>query len=197
MKKKRGILLIFLICLALGVVFVMTTRQPESADTLPSEARDLIETYMNAYKNGTAEAAEYIHFEDDFIKSAYIVAGDKLLDYKIESTEKINDNLYGLVVLVKTEQTTFYSGDIFERAYNFVGFFDGKWFYMNGVANIPISIRQNLDESKYTYNNENIVASDDIVTVIDDAQYGNYSRYEEYGLTTPQQDDVDGVNAIY
>lgn len=168
---KRGILLIVLICLVLGGVFVMAIWPQENADTLPVEAQDLVETYMNAYKNGTAEAVEYIHFEDEFIKSAYIAAGDKLLEYQIESTEKINDNLYGLVVLVKTEQTTFYSGDVFERVYNFVGFFDGKWFYMNGVANIPTSVRQNLDESKYAYDDENIVDPDDIVTVIDNVQY--------------------------
>lgn len=34
-------------------------------------------------------------------------------------------------------------------------------------------------------------------TIMNDHTYGNYSRYETYGLTTPQTDDVNGVNSIY
>lgn len=34
-------------------------------------------------------------------------------------------------------------------------------------------------------------------TIMNDHTYGDYSRYGTYGLTTPQTDDVHGVNAIY
>ena len=38
---------------------------------------------------------------------------------------------------------------------------------MNGVHNIPQGLKQTLDESRYVYNDENIVSPDDIVQVID------------------------------
>lgn len=34
-------------------------------------------------------------------------------------------------------------------------------------------------------------------TIMNSYTYGSNSRYETYGLTTPQTDDVNGVNAIY
>ena len=34
-------------------------------------------------------------------------------------------------------------------------------------------------------------------TIMNRFTYGSYSRYGYYGLTTPQDDDVEGVNAIY
>jgi len=37
------------------------------------------------------------------------------------------------------------------RAYNFVGLIDGQWLYMNGVANIPASLKENLVEEDYQY----------------------------------------------
>ena len=86
---------------------------------------------------------------------------------KIESFEKINDNLYGLVVLTKTEQSMITFGDIYRSVFNFVGYIDGEWRYINGVANIPTDIQENLDVNKYTYDDEHIVGAEDIVGEID------------------------------
>lgn len=166
MKKWAISFLIPLCLLICAFVFVVTQPSGQST-TIPNEVTVLIENYMNAYKNGTAKAAEYIHFEDEFKKSAYILSGDRLLAYKIESAEKINDNLYGFVILVKTEQTEFYSGDVYERVYNFVARIQDKWCFLNGVSNIPTELRDNLDVKKYTYIDENIVDSGDIVDIIE------------------------------
>ena len=100
------------------------------------------------------------------MREAYIISGDKLLDYKIENVEKINDNLYAFTILVKTEQSTFYSGDIFERVFNFVARIDDEWYFLNGVSHIPADLQENLDIEKYTNTGENIVERDDIVDII-------------------------------
>ncbi len=121
---------------------------------------------MEAYRKGTEYAVEYTHFEDEFVREAYIISGDKLLDYKIENVEKINDNLYAFTILVKTEQSTFYSGDIFERVFNFVARIDDEWYFLNGVSHIPADLQENLDIEKYTNTGENIVERDDIVDII-------------------------------
>ena len=121
---------------------------------------------MEAYRKGTEYAVEYTHFEDEFVREAYIISGDKLLDYKIENVERINDNVYAFTILVKTEQSTFYSGDIFERVFNFVARIDDEWYFLNGVSHIPADLQENLDIEKYTNTGENIVERDDIVDII-------------------------------
>lgn len=156
------ILLILIVCI-IGGLAVRQHGEPK----IPDEVSILVENYMDAYKKGTQYSVEYAHFEDEFIKLAYITAGDKLLDYKIESSEKINDNLYAFTIMVKTEQSTFYSGDVYDKAYNFVGYIDDRWYFLNGVSNIPSGIRDNLDVSKYTYEDEHIVDRNDIVDIID------------------------------
>ena len=164
MNKKWTVLIS--LCFVFVIVFVSMAQQKRNV-TIPDDVATLVQDYMNAYKNGTAESANYIYFEDEFKKSAYITAADKLLDYKLESAEKINDNLYALVVLVKTEHSTFYSGDVYDRVYNFAARIDDNWYYLNGVANIPADLQENLDKSKYTYSDENIVAPGDIVDAIE------------------------------
>lgn len=143
-------------------------RDAEESDAaLPDEVCDLIHNYMSAYKEGTDKSVEYIYMEDEFKRSAYINSGDKLVDYKIESFEKINDNLYGLVVLSKTTQSMMRFGDGYRSVFNFVAYINGEWRYINGVNNIPDDIRDNLDVNRYTYSDDNIVDAEDIVGEID------------------------------
>ena len=155
---------IFVVLVVCAVIF--TLQQIQNKDTIPDEVSSLVEDYMEAYKKGTKEAIEYIYFEDDFKREAYLASSDKLLDYEVESIEKINENLYALTILVKTELTTFYSGDTYDQVYNFVAHIDDKWYFLNGVSNIPEEIRDNLDIDQYTYNDENIVDSNDIIDKI-------------------------------
>ena len=58
-------------------------------------------------------------------------------------------------------------GDVYRSVFNFVGYIDGEWRYINGVANIPTDIQENLDVNKYTYNDDHIVGAEDIVGEID------------------------------
>ena len=138
------------------------SQTPEATD-IPDEVMSLVEQYMDAYKSGTAESVAYMHFESEFIRSAYIDSGDKLIDYKLESTEKINDNLYSVTLLVKSESSIMYFGDEYQRVYNFTARIENEWYYINGVSNIPPALQENLDVNKYTYEGENIVDPDDIV----------------------------------
>lgn len=131
---------------------------------IPDEVRSLAEDYMNAYKNGTDQSVEYMHFEDDFVRSAYIASNGKLIDYEMESIEKINDNLYAFTVLVLTEQATWHGGEDYERVYNFAVRIEGTWYYVNGISHIPVDLQDNLDPSKYLYDDdENIVDRGDVI----------------------------------
>ncbi|MBM6788754.1 hypothetical protein [Flavonifractor plautii] len=166
MKTNRKIVLSIIIILALCLFVLFALRQSKTTSLIPNEVSELVNNYMEAYRKGTEYAVEYTHFEDEFVREAYIISGDKLLDYKIENVEKINDNLYAFTILVKTEQSTFYSGDIFERVFNFVARIDDEWYFLNGVSHIPADLQENLDIEKYTNTGENIVERDDIVDII-------------------------------
>lgn len=157
MKTNRKIVLSIIIILALCLFVLFALRQSKTTSLIPNEVSELVNNYMEAYRKGTEYAVEYTHFEDEFVREAYIISGDKLLDYKIENVEKINDNLYAFTILVKTEQSTFYSGDIFERVFNFVARIDDEWYFLNGVSHIPADLQENLDIEKYTNTGENIV----------------------------------------
>ena len=167
MKTNRKIVLSIIIILALCLFVLFALRQSKTTSLIPNEVSELVNNYMGRRaRKGTEYAVEYTHFEDEFVREAYIISGDKLLDYKIENVEKINDNLYAFTILVKTEQSTFYSGDIFERVFNFVARIDDEWYFLNGVSHIPADLQENLDIEKYTNTGENIVERDDIVDII-------------------------------
>lgn len=143
--KQRTLILFVIMC-----IFLVSCSAKQTEDDLPDEVLSLVETYMDACKISADEAIQYIHFESEFTRETYLISGVKLLDYKVNKTEKINDNLYALTVLVKTTAT----GDDFLRVYNFAALIDEKWFYINGVGNIPLNLKDDFDEEKYSYTHE-------------------------------------------
>jgi len=142
--KYINTVLILLISLVFLASCSLTTNSEEQP--LP-DVMTLVEKYMEARKISTRESLPYIHFEGDFFQDAYLTSNERVLDYKIESHKKINDSLYAFTVLVKSTETN----GKYLRAYNFVGLIDGQWLYMNGVANIPASLKENLVEEDYQY----------------------------------------------
>lgn len=142
--KYINTVLILIIMLAILASCSLNTN---ADGQLPTEVMTLVEKYMDARKISTRESLPYIHFEGDFFQDAYLTSNERVLDYKIESHKKINDSLYAFTMLVKSTETN----EKYLRAYNFVGLIDGHWLYMNGIANIPESIKENLIEEDYQY----------------------------------------------
>lgn len=143
----------------------MNHHNHQTAD-VPKEVTTLIDDYLSALQKGAEYSIKYMHFENDFIRQAYLDCGDKLVDYQIESIEKINENLYVVTLLMKSEIADM-DNDSFKRCYNFVANIDDQWYYLNGVAHIPADLQENLDPSKYTPHGENIVDPGDVIGPID------------------------------
>lgn len=146
MKTHKIYIILICIIIFLGILLCLTSRS-KSCEELPDEILNTIDNYMTAYKISTEQASKFIHFENEDTKKFYIESGEKALDYRIESFEKINDNLYGITVLIKTNMTE----NNYLRVYNFVLNIDGEWKYANGVNNIPDNLSENLDNEKYSY----------------------------------------------
>lgn len=167
--QKNRRLVIVAMFLTLSVFFVLYIKgriETHSISGVPSEVSNLFYNYMKSFKKGTHVSVDYVYFIDDFKRNAYIDSGDKLLDYRVEKVEKINDQLYSFTLLMKTKLSMYYSGNAYERAYNFAAYINSKWYYLNGVSNIPPELRNNLDENNYVYDDKNIVDASDIVGVI-------------------------------
>ena len=165
-KKAVMIIVTFIAAVIVCLLVIILIKGQHSHADVPDEINNLVEDYMTAYKEGTEKAVELMHFNNKFKREAYIATGDRLLDYNIQGIEKINDSLYAVSALVKTKQTILYNGDDFELVYNFVAKIDGQWKYINGLSNVPEELRENLDPSKYTYQGENILGSEDIIIPI-------------------------------
>lgn len=165
--RKTGIVIAIFACIALIVCVAMIggTQQRGNPTEIPEEARIVLKKYMDAYKNGTEEAVAFAHFEDEFIRTAYLNADDKLIDYEIENMEMVNDSLVSLTVLLKSTQTIRRRGDDFQRVYNFLVKIEDEWYFVNGISHIPPSIQDGLDISKYTYADEDMIAHDDVFAI--------------------------------
>ena len=165
--RKTGIVIAVFACIALIVCVAMIggTQQRGNPTEIPEEARIVLKKYMDAYKNGTEEAVAFAHFEDEFIRTAYLNTDDKLIDYEIENMEMVNDSLVALTVLLKSTQTIRHWGDDFHRVYNFLVKIEDEWYFVNGISHIPPSIQDGLDISKYTYADEDRIAHDDVFAI--------------------------------
>jgi len=150
-----------IIILLISICFLVTSCA-ESQHTpdldVPAEVLEVFENFMNAFKIGTPEAINYVYIEDDFIREAFLISGNRILDYKIENVEMINDKLYAFGILLKLEWYV-----DFQSGYYFVGLINDNWYLMINVRDVPTELRENLDESRYIRTGEDIVDVEDVI----------------------------------
>jgi len=142
MKKK-----VFTIILALSIIVIIFIVICNCKNNIPNEITNFMEEYMNACKIEMAKSVNYCYFKTEEERLAYVNSNNLLIGYKIESSKKINDNLYQFTNLVETKNR---SGH-YIRVYNFVARIDGKLFFIANVMNVPDEIRENLDVNLYSY----------------------------------------------
>ena len=134
-----------------------------SIDSLPDDVKTVVSDYLDAYEEGVATSVNYMHFENDSDREAYLNTNDTLESYDFISWEKINDDLYSIILEVTTTQRSLImegaDGNAQIEVFNFVGRINGQWYYINNVVNIPTSIQENLDVDDYSY--------DDSLNVLD------------------------------
>ena len=93
MNKRAVIITATVIAAAIVSLLVVILLKGQSPDVdVPTEINNLVEDYMEAYEEGTENAVNLMYFNDEFKREAYMATGDKLLDYNIQSIEKINDS---------------------------------------------------------------------------------------------------------
>lgn len=156
MLRKNMVVAILIAIVA--VVFAGCSHYQTNPFGLPDEVYQLVNDYWNAVDTDPEMAVEYLHFEDPTFRDLYLEAGKDESPHQIESAEKINDNLYGITVVMNDKNP--FIGTY--RAYNFTARIDGKWWYINNISHIPANLRENVDPAKYKYDDEIFMDVDDL-----------------------------------
>lgn len=157
MRKKRLAAVIVCVLAIAAALTAWWVNRP----VLPAEVRQLVKDFNDAMLVDPEIAVEYVHFENPFFRKLFVEAGVQVKAYQVEAAEKINDNLYSFTILCTNNDAI----GTTKQAYNFAALIDGKWWYITGVSHIPQNLRENLDESKYVYEDENVIDIGDVYTM--------------------------------
>ena len=111
--------------------------------------------YLNAMKTGPEEAVEYASFPNDDIRNSFLGSPLYIVDYEIESSEVINEDLHAYTILIQDN----YHGDVYRKIYYFVGRTNGNYTVYGNVDYVPESLRTDLDISDFSYQDEDHLGS--------------------------------------
>lgn len=145
-RRWLSIYFFFIYLLALSACAKETTVNPY--DDIPDIIYNFIIDYLEAAKDGYNAVVEMDYYPSDmeFIRESIRLSKEYVIDYRIESAERINDNLYGFVLLVKTDATL----NQYLRVANFVAYIDGQLYRIPNVSYIPNSLQGDIDLSEYS-----------------------------------------------
>lgn len=141
-----------------------TPSPDSSAPTLDTtldlkKAESLLSDYFNTLRDGFQYAHEYLYFgEYEYIREEVASFPDKIVDFVIEDSQKINDNLYEFTVLTEFDIDR---AGMYVRGYTFVGRIDNNDYIIMSDAYIPEELRENLDTDKYLRFYSNTSSQDD------------------------------------
>ena len=123
MKKNMTLALVMVLAFSLAACHAEAGTLSVGKLEIPEEARSLVESYLDAQKTGVHESVKCVHFEDDWTENIYLDTNDKLLDYRIENAEPINNDLTAFTIMVRTmvsDETGRTHGEgTYEAVYNF------------------------------------------------------------------------------
>ncbi len=118
------------------------------------------EQYLHTFRTeGIEKAVEYCHFEasefysQDAHRDLYARSGCAIQDYRIQSIDRINDDLYALKLELQD------AGGQWKTVYNFVGRIDGAYRYINGVSHIPATLRTGFTPENYRTTDISVAAT--------------------------------------
>ena len=110
--------------------------------------KTICEFYDALKEGGFKKAVERLYFGDEFefIRDEVREFPERIIDYIIEDTTKINDSLYEITILAEFDLIR---PNMYGRGYNFVGRIDGNDYVILGYNFIPVELNENLNIDKY------------------------------------------------
>ena len=127
-----------------------------------------ITSYFSAAKEKNInKVLDVLYFRDEskFEESAYkenFAAGIYPVSATVYSIDEINDNLYAITLDVEMSNEKERPND--NDVYNYVALINGEWRYILAQQNIPEEILDGADLSAYSYSDDKIISSQDVIT---------------------------------
>ena len=112
--------------------------------------KETLIAYVEALKIGTEEAGQYAEFPNEDLRLAFCHSSSRIVDYEVESSEKINNSLWLYTMLI---QDNMY-GEVYRRIYYFVGHIDDRYVVYGNASFIPEDLRGDFDIAPYLYTSE-------------------------------------------
>lgn len=135
-----------LLCLVL--MSACSTADGQSGE-IPENILDFYESYLELGKTGMSNTVDMCFWPEgsELNKTLFSESPQIVTDYEIVEAEKINNSLYGFIILL--------SDNTLEGKYqwvcNFVGEIDGKLCVIRNQNNIPSELKAGFDSEKYSY----------------------------------------------
>lgn len=172
MKKIKVIGIVFLVVLACFQLFACQSssklKQKElSANAssgeialrdVPEEYMNCLENFLNAMETDTFQSAKYAYFPNETIRHAHENSGVTLIDYSIESAEKLRNNLYAFNLILKDD----YNPEPYKQ-WKFVGEIDGEILVIGNVNYIPEELTTDFEKDKYEVKTDETLPQDAII----------------------------------
>lgn len=143
---------ILLVCILILVACGEQSKMLESPyEGVPDTVYSFMINYMEAARDGFNKLVDMDYLPEEFqwTKELSMQSAEYVIDYEIESAEKINEDLYAFVILIKTNATM----EKYTRIANFVGIIGGEVYRIANTAHIPENLREGLDAEKYAPEN--------------------------------------------
>lgn len=139
LKNKKFILLFTLVIVVITVFSIIYIKNKNS---YPPEVFEITNKYLTLrMADNFKDALEVCYFKEENKKTwkrIYLESQfPTILSYKIKTIIPINENLYEITLLYEYEKEYF-------KAIHYVGYINGKYYFIINQRDIPDSIRENF-----------------------------------------------------
>lgn len=124
--------------------FLISSVKSRTISFIPDDVTQFLYSYLDTCKKHPQDAVDYVHFESEVERDAFIQSHIEILDHEILGAQKINDDLYAFTLKLKKVY------DTYPKRYYFVGSIDNELYLMVNAGNVPESLRDGFNEEDFT-----------------------------------------------
>lgn len=138
---------LFAILLTLSMLFTTAILLAACAanDSVPKEAKELFQKYMDGCASDMKEAAKIVLFRDDADRTLFEESSPVPGTYKMLKWQKINDSLWA----VEWESPNLADPSQGDISWSFVILIDGQYYVARSLVEVPREMRDTFDMEPY------------------------------------------------
>ena len=162
MAKAKNVLFILVSCIIVLSFSACNKSKnqndyPDLTDMgIPVDITEFLCNYFEECKNGPEAILKYRFFKNEMEKSLILENDLRIIDYKIEDAEKINDNLYAFKLNIQNNgmPKKLREANQYMVIYNFVINLNDTLYICVRTNDIPEELQENFNPDNYRTNSE-------------------------------------------